>query len=52
MQESLTIGINGEGCVEKKEAIKKVAKENGMSAAKFLLYLFDEYLKRQTKKSK
>jgi hypothetical protein len=51
MQESITLGISGPDCREKKAELVKIANERGMSVSRFILWLFDQYKKRQERKA-
>lgn len=50
MQETFSIGIVGPDCTERKENIKRAAREKGMSVSAFLLWLFEEYKARQERR--
>lgn len=50
MQETFSIVIMGDGCSEKKRQLKTAASLRDMSVSKFLIWLFDEYQKKQERK--
>ena len=52
MQETFSVGISGNDCSERKAKIQEAAKENHMSISGFILWLFDEYQKRQERKKR
>lgn len=52
MQETFSIGINGPDCAQRKQELVKAAEASGKkSVSRFLLWLFDEYKKRQERRA-
>ena len=50
MQEVINIGLGGDDCVERKRRIQRMAAERHMTLSRFMLWLTEEYEKRQARR--
>ena len=51
MQDTITIAINGDACKDRKKEIRHIARSQRMTVSEFILWLIEEYEKRQSRKN-
>jgi hypothetical protein len=49
MQDNFSVVLNGPDCKTKKREISRTAKENGKTRSEFMLWLYDQFVKKGRK---